>query len=401
MKTGESTSLLRGDWGRGAPKRVRVHRLKFQGAIYSSRRGGTRPEISGRFPRVTVASITYSHFCATCVHSVSSDMAQRVRNFVFTYNNPEDTPSSFSEKLNVLKPTYWVFQLERGEQGTPHFQGYVEMKNARTYSSVKAKLGQSIHLEGRKGTAMEAANYCKKEDTREAGPWEFGEITAQGTRTDLTSALSLAYDQGLYVALEAYPETFVRYYAGIAKVTNARLARLPREPLKVYLLYGPSGTGKTTWAQSHDPDTAKCDNIADGWFDPYNGEKHMLLDEFTGASSKISLARFLTAIDKHKTLVAVKNGFAAVRAEHIYITTNIHPREWYNYEGRMSQYFGIKRRVDQLVIWPRSEHKSYTFSAGTEAFDAFFDGPRAHGATSRNQEDDEYYTFMERFCIDQ
>jgi hypothetical protein len=169
--------------------------------------------------------------------------------------------------------------------------------------------------------------------------------------------------------------------------------------VKVILLYGPSGTGKTTWALAQAPDVAKCDNIADGWFDPYNGEKHLLLDEFTGASSKISLARFLTAIDRHKTQVAVKNGFSTVRAEFIYITTNIHPREWYSYEGRYSQYFGIQRRLDSIMVWLRHGGRSYAVPQGTEAFDFFFAGPKARGATAvKKDEDDEYYTFMEQYC---
>jgi hypothetical protein len=93
---------------------------------------------------------------------------------------------------------YMVYQLEKcPTTGREHWQGYVEFRNPRTMESVKRALRlNGVHLEIRRGTATEAAEYCKKEESRaqhaEAGPHEFGEQPqGQGHRSDLDAVVNL------------------------------------------------------------------------------------------------------------------------------------------------------------------------------------------------------------------
>ena len=59
------------------------------------------------------------------------------RAFVFTMNNPDKTGDVFLEELKVqFTLKYAIFQLEKGENGTPHFQGYVELKNPCAWTSI-------------------------------------------------------------------------------------------------------------------------------------------------------------------------------------------------------------------------------------------------------------------------
>ncbi len=88
----------------------------------------------------------------------------------FTLNNPSD-PIPF----DVEKMEYLVYQREVGVNGTPHFQGYCEFKTKKRLAAVKELLGNRCHIERRFGTQEQAIRYAKKEDTRVAGPWEFGE----------------------------------------------------------------------------------------------------------------------------------------------------------------------------------------------------------------------------------
>lgn len=69
-----------------------------------------------------------------------------------------------------------MFQAEVGEEtNTPHFQGYVEWKQKKTFTAAKALLGgDKVHLEARRGTQQQAIDYCSKEDTRVDGPWYHG-----------------------------------------------------------------------------------------------------------------------------------------------------------------------------------------------------------------------------------
>jgi hypothetical protein len=108
----------------------------------------------------------------------------RVRAWVATWNNPNGTlrPEDWDPA-----PKYVVWQLEKGENGTPHYQIYAEFGQPVSMQQVKKNIHDTAHLEKRKGTAKQARDYCMKEDTREDGPWEFGEYNEpqQGKRTDI------------------------------------------------------------------------------------------------------------------------------------------------------------------------------------------------------------------------
>lgn len=98
------------------------------------------------------------HFCNT-VESKSA----RSRNWFFTLNNytADDIKSITEVKGNDYE---FVFQEEKGESGTPHLQGVLMFKNARSFSSVK-KLLRRAHLE-RVKNRLASIRYCTKTETR-------------------------------------------------------------------------------------------------------------------------------------------------------------------------------------------------------------------------------------------
>ena len=72
---------------------------------------------------------------------------------------------------------YFVYQVENcPTTGRDHIQGYLELKSQTRFNQVKQMFAPAvIHLEGRKAkSSIPAINYCKKEETRVDGPWEFG-----------------------------------------------------------------------------------------------------------------------------------------------------------------------------------------------------------------------------------
>ena len=104
-------------------------------------------------------------------------------NWVFTLNNPTVDPEALFDPT-VMK--YYVAQLEVGESGTPHIQGYLRMLKKVRMSAMK-KLIPEAHWEVRKGTHKQARSYCMKTDTRkpDTSPFEAGEPPARGKRNDL------------------------------------------------------------------------------------------------------------------------------------------------------------------------------------------------------------------------
>lgn len=49
--------------------------------------------------------------------------AAAAKDWVFTWNNPTKTPEEVMEDFSALKVIYLVFQEEKGESGTKHYQG--------------------------------------------------------------------------------------------------------------------------------------------------------------------------------------------------------------------------------------------------------------------------------------
>lgn len=109
-------------------------------------------------------------------------LPKQIRNFCFTLNNPEpDAAARRCTLLRVLPAKYVVIGIEGASDAkTTHLQGYVELEKRLTFSKLK-KLIPRAHFESRRGTASQAADYCKKE-----GNWkELGTISCPGKRSDI------------------------------------------------------------------------------------------------------------------------------------------------------------------------------------------------------------------------
>lgn len=130
-----------------------------------------------------------------------------MRSWVFTHNNPTgDLP--VWDKIR-----YVSWQLEKGESGTPHWQGYVELSAPQRLAAMKKWL-PGAHFEQRKGTREEARAYTRKEDTRVDGPWERGswEAGGSGRRGDLAAARDLILAGATRrEILEEIPEVLAKY----------------------------------------------------------------------------------------------------------------------------------------------------------------------------------------------
>jgi hypothetical protein len=98
-------------------------------------------------------------------------MAGQGVNWTFTLNNPELDELGMIEALIEGGAKEYVFQLEKGESGTPHYQGFVSMV-ARQRATAMKKILPRAHWEQAKNPGA-ARNYCRKEESRVDGPWEW------------------------------------------------------------------------------------------------------------------------------------------------------------------------------------------------------------------------------------
>ncbi len=278
--------------------------------------------------------------------------SHRLRNWCFTWNNPpteniEDTLRNVFTRGNCR---YLCAQLERGARGTPHLQGYVEFPVSTRVRRVSALLPH-CHLEPRRGSAEEARTYCMKDDTRVAGPFEFGEFGGnQGQRNDM-KALYEAIKEGKSQRdlAEEFPAQMIRYTRGVHNLMSLQPAP-PPSTFDCALFYGPTGCGKSHTALLMEDaySTPVSDKI---WYDGYDRHKTMVMDDFAGRMSKLPLSDLLRIIDIYHPSVAVKGSFTRLDSEHLILTCNFHPREWYDYSKREFQYPALERRFTRLVVW--------------------------------------------------
>lgn len=90
-----------------------------------------------------------------------------------TLNNPEDEAEAYLKKMHdTLGAKYTCGQLEKGAEGTPHIQFFMNWKTQVRPAHIK-KVDNRLHIEIVK-INNGAHDYCMKEDTRVEGPWEFG-----------------------------------------------------------------------------------------------------------------------------------------------------------------------------------------------------------------------------------
>lgn len=230
----------------------------------------------------------------------------------------------------------------------------------------------AMHWEKRRGSREDARKYSMKEDTREDGPFEFGEWddSAQGKRSDLALlADAIKGGASLATVAEDHTPTYIRYHRGIAAYMHLRQPPARETPPTIHLLMGPPGCGKTrTFYDSEAPEDRWVSPAGSAlqWFDGYHGQPAALLDDFDGRASKVPLQTLLTILDRssigyvydllsrYVQQVAVKGGHAWWSPERVYVTTNIHPRNWYDWSSRESQYDALKRRFTRITYWPES-----------------------------------------------
>lgn len=297
----------------------------------------------------------------------------RNRSWCWTLNNPVEEPEEicYAYHQGDLGIKYLIFQREQGDQHTEHFQGYVEFITLKSLAQVRGWLPLA-HWEIRRGSRLQARDYCRKEESRIEGPWEVGTFMQQGERTDLVQFIA-DVREGLQTSelIDRHPGVMCRYPRFVGTIRTAQV-RQRRLDLRVELHYGDTGLGKTRSAYDRYPELYAIP-ITNGqmWFDGYDGQEVVLMDDFAGAASKMELVKFLRLIDIYPVLVPVKGSHVYFEPMTIIVTTNLHPRNWWNWENRETQYRALARRIHQIFYYVAD---GIHITESDEDKQAFFDG---------------------------
>jgi len=266
------------------------------------------------------------------------------KNFVFTINNPlsenaQDDPGSWTGVR------YLVYQLEEGDSGTPHFQGYVCFETNKKPNQLKL-IHSHAHWENRRGTHEQARAYCMKEG-RLDGPYEFGDPPVnQGKRSDCADVIRLIKEGASNATIfESHPNS-IRYYKGLDFARAAFKEHIKRNwKTRVVVYYGVAGSGKSYTVQQLAGPNAYFKPPGHKWFDAYEGQEIVVFDEFRG--NWFDLSTFLRIMDAYPLRVEMKGSTIEFVARTLYITSNVAPESWYPNIDAI-QLAALLRRLDEV-----------------------------------------------------
>lgn len=225
---------------------------------------------------------------------------------------------------------FMVGQLERGnDTGYLHWQIMVAFKTKIRLAGVKKLFGDEIHAELTRSDAAEA--YVSKEDTAVAGTqFTFGSrAIRRNNQNDWIKIRKWAEEGNMSAIADSAPDVYIRHYFPLKKIKNDFEKPKARGPVKVRLFLGPSGTGKThaAWSTLGTEDTySKIPTTK--WWDGYQGEEKVIVDEFRGTVSVGLLLRWLDPAGYPLTL-ETKGAQVIAKFNDVILTSNIHPRDWY------------------------------------------------------------------------
>jgi len=227
------------------------------------------------------------------------------------------------------------------DTGRPHLQGYWYIQNKYDRGKFSSQFN-NCWVGSADLTPTENRNYCLKlrpGDTPNEKYEEYGTLPTQGQRADWSQALSDLKTKPVIEVLESQPH-LVPCQRALREVKNMFLKPLHRD-VNVIVLFGQAGAGKTRWAYDNYSDI--YDKPVGEWWDKYDGQKTVLLDDFYGWIKYHDLLRVL---DRYPYNAQYKGGYVYAQWDTVIITSNEHPRKWYKDKGLTP---ALRRRLKKIL----------------------------------------------------
>ena len=202
-----------------------------------------------------------------------------------------------------------------------------------------------------RGTPVEARNYCRKEDSRVRGPFEYGTFggSGQGNRTDLTPCKRILDDRDIGNPMQAISQqhfrSYILYHRGFLKYLGDNSQERDWNT-EVWVLYGKTGTGKSYFSKHFAEKKDTYIKQQSKWWDGYIGQSVVILEEWRGW---LPWGVFLQITDEDALMVETKGANTQYLAKQLFIVTNDWPDTWYAQDGAKFPFENIKRRVNHWV----------------------------------------------------
>lgn len=273
-------------------------------------------------------------------------MTQRSRNYCFTDFELIDLEKLYIENKDIIRYICWGEEIAP-TTGKKHYQGWIQFYNPKRFGSVKKLLGKKIHIEKCKGNEYNNDIYCKKDNNFK----KYGKFIKQGQRTDLEN-IKKNIDNGATKKeiMDNNFETYCRYRNGIndyIKEVN-KVCRSNFRNVNVEYVFGETGTGKTKYGMSMNPFKIEADNLK--WWDGYDGEKTILIDEY---DNQVNITKMLNLLDGYKLRLPIKGGFTYANWNKVIITSNLKPKQLHK-QAKEAHRKALFRRINNIIEMTQS-----------------------------------------------
>lgn len=252
--------------------------------------------------------------------------------------------------------------------GRHHWQTFVRFKTKNSILALQKAIGIDKELkysdnEGvehfawkchikphAKGTDSSCIAYCKKDDTAIKGTFvEHGNVPQMkpGKRTDIDQAVI-----DIREGKEPSPNILLKYPNGVkalkAKVNKDNTANRNTFDIIVNVFWGGAGTGKTKsiidkYGQKNVYSLTKAKNEV--WFDGYEQEKILIIDDFYGW---IPWGELLQILDRYQLKLQIKGSYTWANWDKVFITSNKAYHEWY---PNIENIEALERRINNTVYF--------------------------------------------------
>lgn len=234
------------------------------------------------------------------------------------------------------KGTYMIYGIEICPNTKKvHYQGYVEYSSNYRIKAVKDDFhDNTLHVESRKGSQIQAIDYCKKDGKFE----EFGKKKEQGRRIDLEKFKNRVKRKATDMELldEGFIGEIAKYPRLLPFIRNAYSEKRSWKTT-VFNYWGPSGSGKSRRAFNFLPDAYVKDDTQ--WFDGYLDGQDIICEDLKG---NMPISVLLQLLDRYKVQGQIKGSYVNLNPKILVITSKLPITRYYD-EKYSDE---ISRRVD-------------------------------------------------------
>jgi len=211
--------------------------------------------------------------------------------------------------------------MELGDGGFLHWQVIVGLSKKCSLITIKNIFGP-YHAELTRSSSAE--EYVFKEATRVAGTqFELGSRPfKRNSATDWVQVWDLA-KAGKLMDIEA--DLRIRYYRTLLCIAGD-YSEAPSILRTCHVFWGVTGSGKSRRAWAEAGVSAYSKDPRSKFWCGYRAQEHVVIDEFRGG---IDLSHLLRWLDRYPVNVEIKGGSKPLMASTIWITSNLHPNDWY------------------------------------------------------------------------